>query len=625
MIDMDLERLRRSLTSGAHVDVRLTGGGRLYVDRPLPFVCLYRTRDEAPDDGSQRLVTTQPSYAVASGAPAHHAELVATLRALSESMIEAFGRFLVLEIWCRSRDKKSADPYDLQPDFRIFVSPFDGLEEPVEALEEGLKRITIQHFTAQAQVIRTDEPPPGMDGLGDLPRNEGMSAIGLEIEPVFRRVDGSGVYPFLFDDIRAQLADALRRAFFAFAQTARGFQAPGHLALGRRALEPVVGEVDEGLSAVDESFDFLLQITPINAGSAWSDFKKGHCQTEPVFRYRPLPIDPTLLKRRLYALPVERVEDPSLRWIFREKQEELDRQITMLSDRESRRFFFESLQLYGEVSGSLLHEARDLLAQLPETDYDLDSADHLDAEAFAEVAAAELTHYRRDCPEFPETVHIRHDLPPGLLVSEGRLLIGHRTRVPAGRVEALLHHEIGTHMLTYFNGRVQPLRLLYNGLARYASLQEGLAVLAEYLVGGLNVPRLRVLAARVVAAHCMIEGSSFVDLYRLLRRDHRFESNEAFSIALRTFRGGGLIKDVIYLRGLHEVMHHLQEGGSLEALFVGKMGLHHLPVLDELRARGILREVPLTPRYLFDQRVAARLDGVREGSTFIDLIEHRAA
>ena len=65
------------------------------------------------------------------------------------------------------------------------------------------------------------------------------------------------------------------------------------------------------------------------------------------------------------------------------------------------------------------------------------------------------------------------------------------------RVGASLQHEVGTHLVTYYNGLEQPLRLLHVGLAGYDETQEGLAVLAEYLVGGLSRSRLRTLAERV--------------------------------------------------------------------------------------------------------------------------------
>ena len=78
-------------------------------------------------------------------------------------------------------------------------------------------------------------------------------------------------------------------------------------------------------------------------------------------------------------------------------------------------------------------------------------------------------------------------------------MIGRETRIAERRAEALLQHEVGTHLVTYFNGSSQPLRLLQVGLSGYDALQEGLAVLSEYLVGGLSEARMRTLAARVIA------------------------------------------------------------------------------------------------------------------------------
>ena len=80
------------------------------------------------------------------------------------------------------------------------------------------------------------------------------------------------------------------------------------------------------------------------------------------------------------------------------------------------------------------------------------------------------------------------------MVSNGNLLIGRKAKIPASRVDALVQHEVGTHLLTYFNGRAQPFQMLYTGLAGYEEMQEGIAVLSEYLVDGLSVPRLRLLA-----------------------------------------------------------------------------------------------------------------------------------
>ena len=55
--------------------------------------------------------------------------------------------------------------------------------------------------------------------------------------------------------------------------------------------------------------------------------------------------------------------------------------------------------------------------------------------------------------------------------------------MPRGRVEALLSHEVGVHLFTYFTGDAQGLRLFRSGLAGYDGLQEGLAVFERPLDG----------------------------------------------------------------------------------------------------------------------------------------------
>ena len=68
---------------------------------------------------------------------------------------------------------------------------------------------------------------------------------------------------------------------------------------------------------------------------------------------------------------------------------------------------------------------------------------------------------------------------PGVMVAHGSLLVGAEARIPAHRVEALIHHEVGTHLVTGHNGAAQSLKMLAVGLPGYEQTQEGLAVLAE--------------------------------------------------------------------------------------------------------------------------------------------------
>jgi uncharacterized protein (TIGR02421 family) len=284
----------------------------------------------------------------------------------------------------------------------------------------------------------------------------------------------------------------------------------------------------------------------------------------------------------------------------------------MLRERGTRQFMLLGMAVYGEVSDSLLALAREILAALPPraapTETESDAAGSVNAADFAARAQDEIDHYHERDPNFRAAVEITDQIPAGLMVARRRLLIAAGFRTTRDRVEPLIHHEVGTHLVTAHNGRAQPLRLAANGLAGYEPLQEGLAVLAEYLVGGLTRARMRVLAARVVAAAAMVGGASFVETFHELTTDYGFTPHGAFTITMRIFRGGGLTKDVLYLKGLDYLLAYLREHRDLESLLVGKIALEDVPFIQELRRREIVHPPALQPRYLQLSAAKKRLE-----------------
>ncbi len=450
---------------------------------------------------------------------------------------------------------------------------------------------------------------------------DGCRVLGLEVKPIYRTPGTEEVYPLVLRALRRSLSRALRRTMYEFTRT-HTTQRPAHFhVLGKRAFVKSAWEVDGRLAAVADAFDFLLEVTPANPREAWNEFRRAGYEREPHLHYRPLRIDPAGVKRRLFEIPVERVEDPALALLFHQKQEEIDRQVTMLLDRNTPRFQLGSRALYGDVSRELVETALGLLERLPARSRERRGGKRFDAEAFRRRAKQELEWYAKRWKRFRSDVEVRADLGAGLMVSSGRLIVGAEASIPGSRVEALIQHEIGTHVVTYFNGRAQRFQLLHAGLAGYDALQEGLAVLAEHLVGGLSKPRLRLLAARVVAADLLVRGAGFLEIFRALVEQHGFERRTAFGITLRICRGGGLTKDALYLQGLIDVLAYFSRGGRLRPLLVGKLAVEHVPIIRELEWREIVRKPLLMPRYLELPHVAARLERVREGLTVFDLIE----
>ncbi|HKY14151.1 MAG TPA: tyrosine/phenylalanine carboxypeptidase domain-containing protein [Microthrixaceae bacterium] len=372
--------------------------------------------------------------------------------------------------------------------------------------------------------------------------------------------------------------------------------------------------VDRSLADIASSFRFLLDVTPTGLLEARETFRA--TGRSPSFEYRPLADDPDTTMARLDAVPISEVEEPTVASLLQAKQRELVLLVQMLACRGSDEFLTLSIEQFGAVSPALLHEAESILRAVPFTGPE--PGPWLDADEFASLARAELDRYCEIVPTIDSHVEVRAG-GTGVMVSNGDLLVAPTARVSAHRADALIQHEVGTHVLTFLNGSHQPLRTLASGLAGHEETQEGLAVLAEYLVGGLTANRLRQLAARVVSVHQMLGGAEFPDVHQSLV-DAGVPTDQAFTITTRVFRSGGLTKDAVYLRGLHGLLDHLRAGQSLDPLWLGKMPLTAVPLIEDLHRRGVLGDPLLTPRYLEEPLARERLALVPQLDSLASLI-----
>ncbi len=615
----------KRLEAGKPVRRRLPSHGYLHLDRQVPFLLVYRrpARKRAPS--MEHLLRGEASYIIADARRRFHCGLVTLVSAIAESLAESFGAFLVIETWSDQDEAWGELKPVYRPAFSILTEPRDAADSAAQTLEKALGQIEVQRAEAQVMLTKNRRPwPKGLRRLIEpqVAKRIGCHSLGLAIRPVFQDPQSGEAFPLIQRALHRGLGRAIRRAVFTFTRDQTS-QRPAHFhALGPRSLVKLVWQVDRELAEIADDFDFLLCVTPTNGDSAWNTFRRHRFAAAPDFIYRPLPVDPALVKRQLYRIPIEKIEDPALEALFRAQQAELDRKLTMLGDRGTRRFLYGSLQLYGKVDAGLLQTALEILQKVPVRRRGRPAANALDARAFAARAEQEIRYYREKDARVWSRVEIRDDVL-GVLVSQGNLLIDKRQKFSGDRVEALLAHEVGTHILTYFNGQAQPFRQLHSGLPDYEELQEGLAVLAEYLTGGLTGGRSRMLAARVLAAMMVQEGADFPEVFRTLHVQHGFAQKAAFRITLRVFRGGGLLKDMIYLRGLNRVLDHLGNGGAFQPLLVGKFGADHLPIIRELQWRKVLAAPALKPRYLENTAAAARLEQVRQGVSVLELIERR--
>lgn len=617
-----LDDVETRMTANQRVRRTLTDGGRLHIDRQLPFLCVYRAPSDREDIGTKALVQAEASYLIAteSANPKQLAQLVTKIAEISS---REFGAFLLIEVWAGSDEGKSTDHREIEvsPRFKVWAPPKQTLPKPTAELLEQLGRIKVLRQQVEVNLERdANFHAPGMRPLLTTKKRAELNCycLGIEVPPVWRDIDRGHDFPLLMRTLVRRFSHAVRRSVFQFVKQ-HTTQTPKHFhELGRRAVVKAVWDVDKQLGEVSDTFEFLIQVTPINTFAAWQQFKASRYERPPQFHYLPTPMNPAHLKRELYRIPIERVEDPALHNVFRQKQEVLDRKITMLRDRNSRAFLYGSLQLFGDVDDDLHRLAIEILDITASGTNTKSNGKVINASEIAALALQHVEYYRKASPNFKGGVEVSPK-PAGIMVSRGKLVINDRMTMSTGLVEATIHHEVGTHLVTYYNGMAQPFRQLGSGLANYEELQEGLAVLAEYLSGGLAKSRIRQLAARVIAVKMLVEGADFVQVYRTLVDDYDFAAKSSYTTTMRVFRGGGFTKDAVYLRGLQKLLNYLGQGGMIDPLLVGKMGFEQLSIIRELLLRKVIQPAVIIPRFLTVDGAAEKLNAIRSGISVADI------
>jgi uncharacterized protein (TIGR02421 family) len=577
-------------------------GSWLQLDRSLPFLLVFHQPADGPD--LSELVRGEAAYLVLP----HRQTLAEQARHLIRSLIEQragdYGAFLIVDIRVgEPADHALSMGYDQEA-----VAPLARqLETALTNLPTLQQAPPVRHYSSIADPVVDRK---WLERTGSL-------CLHLTLPSVYFHSAQKRKVPVLFRKFRRTFSEALRQMVYDFirVQTTFAVRSPGML--GRSSVDEAFRRADRQLAAIEQEFDFLLLVSAINSESAWEEFQRGGYRQAPTFYYRILPVDPEQLKKRLYSVEIDEVHDPALSFLLRDKRNELGKQLDMLQERGTDDFFYSSIRLYQPVDAALLKLARTILAEVKVKDQEEATVSAAD---FAERARAEFDYFRALDSSFSSDIFIQDDVP-GVMVSRGRLFLTPNTWVRPSRVEALLQHEIGTHVLTFHNGNRQPMTLMRYGLADYDELQEGLAVLAEYLVGGLDAERLRLLAERVITGANRLAGVPFAQAYGVLVEEHHCAPAVAFETVTRIYQSGGFIKDIIYLRGFVRLLEYLQQGHALTPLLSGKIAVKHIPVIQELIEREILRPPALLPRYLQGVEAQQKLEALKQGYDVLALVK----
>ncbi len=605
----ETDELIGELKDGYRTVTELPHGGFLFLEHDVPFLLIYRKREN--DYATLRLARTGASYLIID--EDHFNYFTEFVNQLTEKMSARFGSFILMEIY--SGEEESTEFVIRGPSHKLPVS--------LEVLREQLDHIESRRYGVQlsARIEQTKQRQQAnkaaLFSIEEIKRCGG-TLIGLEIPPVFRDADGN-LYPLYFRKFRESFAEALQKSVFEFIRVQTSSNLASYYALGKREIHQEVFKMDKKLTHIENSYQFLLLLSPVNIQSMRQCFFESNFKELEEYHYRLLPIDPDILKRKLYNLDIDKIDDPALSYLFDEKREEIDQQLTMLKERGSKNFFYSSVRLYKGLEKNILTEAKLILQNISENTEE-EKSKELNAETFRNMANEEFEFFRKQDPNYKGKVHIRKDVNV-MMVSNGELYLPSDYTLTKKEAMAFIQHEIGTHSLTHFNGSRQPLSQLSVGFADYDPLQEGIAVLSEYLIGGLSANRLRILAGRVIAGASLLDGADFKEVFNLLYTTHGFSKEPAFNITSRIFQGGGFLKDTIYLKGLVHLRDYLIDGGDLEFLLAGKFALKHVPMIKDLTERGLLYPPKLKPRYFQEKDFKNKLNKLKQGISLSKLID----
>jgi len=615
-----IDELLSNLVSGVAVDEIVAESGYLHLDKPHPYLCVHRRISEDHINGIYRLLAGMGSVFLMSETADEIDARASWVHHIAAMMVDIFGAFLLVEVWPK-KATISAEATEKEINFNIHTSDRSVENTVLQSLEEALLSHNWGGFFPRCSVSYELCPAPeGLDSLMSVVNvdNKRRFYIGIEVDAIYLEPETNTIRPEILRFVGTNFSYCLKQAIFAFAQC-KSTRKPQHYhQMGTRLFTESAVQSDAILTEIGKSVDLVLFATPVNTAQAWSIFQRAGYKKEPEFHYRPLTAHEGKLKRDLYNAPIDDVEDPALHFIFAERRIELDRQISMLSDRGKPEFLLGSQQIYPWPESPLLENAMALIRDIKPTSSQHVQEVFISAETLA-IHADEMLRKMAGKGSLKAKVEICDDLP-GIMVSDGNLLIGRDAKFSKKRIEAVLNHEIGTHILTHHNGAAQPFTSLQVGFAGYQALQEGLAVIAEYLSGGLSHNRIRQIAGRVVAVHSVIHGATFLDTFNQLNDQHGFDAYASFITTMRAHRSGGFTKDIVYLQGMTEVLGLLGSGHHLEDLLVGKFAASHVDIIEELRWREILNPCSILPFYLSDASARDRLNDLAKGRSLIDLL-----
>jgi len=480
---------------------------------------------------------------------------------------------------------------EIPPTFNIGTEQLDTQrwEQVIKHWSKSLAKIDLPNIDTRSAI---DEVFFGRGYLATFVKSKYKNTLVLptEVKKVFMSEETGEVYSLVLNDLKA----AFKEVFLANALYFTKQHKPKTPSIKTKMLstnvEPAVLELDKKLFQLAKCIETLGYINPRNLVQEKKRFFAKNYNYSPEFTYRQLEIDPFEFREKLYRLPESDIADISIQQMYRDVIDSYATKIELFTAIGTEKFLYNSLIYYGEPSDEDIKMANFLLFA---KSFEEPEERLLDAQDAKTQFLAALDSYNIKCK-----VEITNKIIASAMVDNSKktILINKSMKMNQVEIDALIHHELGVHMVTTVNANLQTLKIFKLGLPGNTYTQEGLAILSEYMTGNMSLPRLKALALRVIAVKMMINQYDFSHTFKTLVNDYDVGKDEAFRLTARVYRGGGFTKDFLYLRGVKDALK-LYAGENLEALYVGKTGFDYLKTINEMIERGMVSRPVHLPMY----------------------------
>ncbi len=337
--------------------------------------------------------------------------------------------------------------------------------------------------------------------------------------------------------------------------------------------------VDRVFGQIDKDLLLLKHIKPLNLEEEQLRLQ-ADALYNPTFVYSEIETNLDETRKKLDE-PIK--DDSPLGILLEKKRKELITRIDLLQSRgKNEQFTKLSQKLFGKPNASLLSAAQKECDEREACD--ANTKKPLSAEDALKKFEAVLKRYALHDWQ----VSIRQKLVARVTVGGSKIYIRADGTFSEEDIDSLIAHEIETHVLTAENGTHQPYHLLRRGPTGYLDTQEGLAIYNERRVLGpyaekrYNPPK-NLLGLEYSLGHSLAQTRTYLEAELGYTPERALQQSISMKRGLGdTSDAGGFTKSMTYFRGVRAIEKFVDGGGDLKRLYIGKVALDDLELIEQL-------------------------------------------